>query len=253
MGSFDSKIALITGGSSGIGRAAALAFAGEGARVVVADLNEERSESVVREIEEIGGEAASLKVDVSKENEVEAMVGEAVSTFDRLDIAFNNAGVLSRETAPIEDCSVEEFDRVLRINLRSVFLCMKFELRQMRRKGKGAIVNTASIHGVIGAGHGISAYIASKHGVVGLTRAAALEYARDNIRVNAVCPGHIDTPLIAKFLSDAERRENLIESYPLKRIGTAEEIAATVLWLASDAASFVTGQTIAVDGGFLAQ
>ena len=253
MGNFDDRVALITGGSSGIGRVAALAFAGEGARIVIADLNEARSESVVREIEEMGAEAAFLKVDVSRGEEVEAMVRETVSTFDRLDVAFNNAGVLSREMVPIEDCSIEEFDRVQRINLRSVFVCMKFELRQMRGQGKGAIVNTASIHGMIGAGHGISAYIASKHGVVGLTRAAALEYAGENIRVNAVCPGHIDTPLIANFLSDTERRESLIESYPVKRIGTAEEIAATVLWLASDAASFVTGQTIAVDGGFLAQ
>ena len=253
MGSFNGRVALITGGSSGIGRAAALAFAAEGARIVIADMNEARSESIVCEIEEMGTEAAFLKVDVSRGAEVEEMVRQTVSSFDRLDVAFNNAGVLSRETVPIEDCSIEEFDRVQRVNLRSIFVCMKFELRQMRGQGKGAIINTASIHGMIGAGHGISAYIASKHGVIGLTRAAALEYAGDNIRVNAVCPGHVDTPLIANFLSDTKRRENLIESYPVKRIGTAEEIAATVLWLASDAASFVTGQTIAVDGGFLAQ
>lgn len=253
MSSFEDRVALITGGGSGIGRAAALAFSGEGARVVVADLEEGRSESVVREIEKTGAEATSLKVDVSREDEVEAMVQETVSTFGRLDIAFNNAGVLARERAPIGECSIEDFDRVQRINLRGVFLCLKFELRQMQAQGRGAIVNTASIHGVVGAGHGNSAYIASKHGVVGLTKAAALEYARENIRVNAVCPGHIDTPLIADFLSDTERRKTLIESYPLKRLGTAKEIATTVLWLASDAASFVTGQTIAVDGGFLAQ
>ena len=253
MGGFEGRVALITGGSSGIGRAAALAFAKEGAKVAAVDIAISGGEETVRMIREKGGDAVFIEADISRTADVESMVNRTVSTFHRLDFAFNSAGVLARENAPIADCSIDEWERVLSTNLKGVFLCMKFELRQMKAQGKGAIVNTASTHGMVGAGHGISAYVASKHGVVGLTKAAALEYAQDGIRVNAVCPGHTDTPLIENFMSDPKRRAGVIQSYPLGRLGTPEEIAAAVLWLCSDAASFVTGHAMAVDGGFLAQ
>ena len=251
-GGFEGKIALATGGGSGIGRAASLAFAGAGAKVVAVDVDSEGGERTVGLIKETGGEAIFVHADVSQAAEVEAMVGKAVETYGRLDCAFNNAGVLARN-ARIADCSEGDWDRVLSINLKGVFLCLKYELRQMGRQGKGAIVNTASIYGIVGLGSGVSAYIASKHGVVGLTKAAALEYAQDGIRVNAVCPGHVDTPLTEEFMSNKEKSEKMIAKYPLKRIATPEEIAATVVWLCSDAATFVTGHAMAVDGRYLAQ
>ncbi len=253
MDGFEGKVALITGGSSGIGRAAALAFAKAGAKVAAVDIAISGGEKTVGMIRENGGEAIFLKADVSRSQEVKSMIEKVVSVYHRLDFAFNNAGILARENAPVADCSIDEWERVLSTNLKGVFLCMKFELRQMRVQGKGAIVNTASTHGMVGAGHGISPYVASKHGVVGLTKAAALEYAQYGIRVNAVCPGHTETPLIEEYMSDPRRRDGVIQRYPLGRLGTPEEIAATVLWLCSDAASFVTGHAMAVDGGFLAQ
>ena len=253
MGGFEGKVVLITGGGSGIGRAAALAFAKEGAKVAAVDIAISGGEETVRMIREKGGDSVFIEADISRTADVESMVNRTVSTLDRLDFAFNSAGVLARENAPIADCSIDEWERVLSTNLKGVFLCMKFELRQMRAQGKGAIVNTASTHGMVGAGHGISPYVASKHGVVGLTKAAALEYAQDGIRINAVCPGHTETALIENFISDPDRRDELIQRYPLGRLGTPEEVAAAVLWLCSDSASFVTGHAMAVDGGFLAQ
>ena len=249
----DGKSALITGGASGIGRAACLAFARHGARVVVTDLDAEGGEETLRLLETDGdADKLFIRADISREEEVEALVAGCVDAFGRLDCAFNNAGVRADGLSPISELAVDEWDRLMATNLRGTFLCLKSQLRQMSRQGGGAIVNTASIHGLVGAGHGISAYVSSKHGVVGLTRAAALEFAEQGIRVNVLCPGHTDTPLIADFLDDPERAKQLTTQYPLGRIATPEEVAEAAVWLCSDVASFVTGEALPVDGGFLA-
>ncbi len=252
-GTLDGKVALVTGGASGIGRATALTFAREGAKLIVADMNEDGGQQTVHMITENGGDATFVQVDVTSATEVEAMISKAVETYGRLDCAHNNAGIGSRPRAPLHECSEETWDRVLGINLKGVWLCMKYEIIQMLRQGSGAIVNTASIMGLVGSWSGTSAYNASKHGVVGLTKTAALEYAKSGIRVNCVCPGYIETPMTAQAMSDPEQLERIIAREPIGRVGTPEEIAETVVWLCSDAASFVTGHTMTVDGGYVAQ
>jgi NAD(P)-dependent dehydrogenase (short-subunit alcohol dehydrogenase family) len=246
------KVALVTGAASGIGRAAALAFASAGARVVVADVAREAGERTVGEIRAAAGDAIFVACDVSRAPEVEAMVAEAVATYGRLDCAFNNAGIGLTYT-PLHELDEERWQRILAVNLTGVWLCMKYEIRQMLTQGGGAIVNTASIDGLSGAA-GLADYVASKHGVVGLTRTAALEYATRGIRVNAVCPGMIRTPMVEAGIRERPELEaRLIAQEPVGRLGTPEEIAAAAVWLCSDAASFVTGHAMPVDGGFLAR
>lgn len=243
------KVALVTGGGSGIGRQACLVFAREGAKVVVADVTVEGGEETVSLIKQAGGDATFIKADVARAAEVEALVAKAVETYGRLDCAYNNAGIAGR-TARVADDTEENWDRILSINLKGVWLCLKYEIAQMLKQGGGAIVNTASGAGLIGVRR-IGAYVASKHGVVGLTKTAALEYAKANIRVNAVCPGPIDTPM----LREASERviDAMAAAQPNGRLGQPQEIAEAAVWLCSDAASFVTGHPMPVDGGYVAQ
>ena len=248
----ESKVGLVTGGGSGIGRATALAFVRKGAKVVVADVAVNDGEETVRLIKENGGNAIFLKCDISKAAEVEAMVNKAVGTYGRLDYAFNNAGILGIMSA-IVDYPEEIWNKVLSTNLTGAWLCMKYEIPQMLRQGGGAIVNTASVQGFNG-GPGFSAYNASKHGVVGITKTAALEYAKAGIRVNAVCPGVIETSMNERIESEhPEMRSLLLGRHPVGRFGRPNEVAEAVVWLCSEAASFVTGHAMVVDGGFLAQ
>src|SRR5438876_6331341 len=251
-GHVDGKVALVTGGGSGIGRATALVFAREGAKVVVADIVVTGGEETVRLIKAAGGEAVFIKADVSKAAEVEALVRKTVETYSRLDCAFNNAGI-EGEVAQTSDCTEENWDRTIAINLKGVWLCLKYEIPQMLKQGGGAIVNTASVAGLVGF-QGIPAYVASKHGVAGLTKTAALEYAKAGIRVNAVCPGVIHTPMVERaFRASPQMAEAAIAMEPVGRLGKPEEIAEAVVWLCSDAASFVTGLPMVVDGGLVAQ
>jgi NAD(P)-dependent dehydrogenase (short-subunit alcohol dehydrogenase family) len=245
------KVALVTGGSSGIGRATALLFAREGAKVAVADVEMEGGQETVRQIKAGGGEALFVKADVSKAAEVEALINQTVASYGRLDYAHNNAGIEGR-LALTAEAREESWDRVLTINLKGVWLCMKYEIPQMLKQGGGAIVNTASGAGLVGIAGG-GAYVASKHGVVGLTKTAALEYAKAGIRVNAVCPSVIQTPMVERIVSRLGPRYTLVDAQPIGRMGRPEEIAAAVVWLCSDAASFVTGHAMAVDGGYVAQ
>ena len=246
------KVALVTGGGSGIGRAAALTFAREGATVVVADVEIEGGEETARLIQHSGGAAMFVKTNVSQATEVEALVARTVHTYGRLDCAYNNAGI-EGAAATTTEYPEEGWDRVIAINLTGVWLCMKYEIPQMLKQGGGAIVNTASAAGLLGF-RGGSAYVASKHGVVGLTKTAALEYAKAAVRVNAVCPGAIDTPMMGRITGHRpQRAERMAASEPVGRMGRPEEIAEAVVWLCSDAASFVTGQAMAVDGGITAQ
>ena len=248
---FSGNVALVTGAGSGIGRASAQKFAHEGARVVVADVNEEGGEETVRLVREAGGEAIFVRTDVSQAREVEALVQAAVERYGRLDCAHNNAGI-SLMLCPIADLDNADFERVIDVNLKGVWLCMKYEIQQMLKQGKGAIVNTASAAGLIGL-PGISAYVASKHGIVGITKAVALEYAQQGIRVNAVCPGLIDTPMLGPAREMPAIIEQLLQAQPIGRMGTPEEIANAAAWLCSDVASFITGVPMPVDGGGVAQ
>jgi NAD(P)-dependent dehydrogenase (short-subunit alcohol dehydrogenase family) len=251
-GRVEGKVALVTGGASGIGRATALTFAREGAKLVVADMNDEGGQQTVHMITENGGEAIFVKTDVSKTVAVQALISKVVETYGRLDCAHNNAGISSGVRALTADYPEERWQQVLAVNQTGVWLCMKYEIVQMLHHGGGAIVNTASIAGLVG-GAGGAAYTASKHGVVGLTKTAALEYAQQGIRVNCICPGYIQTPMTASNLSDPERQAQIIAREPIGRVGTPEEVAETVVWLCSDAASFVTGHAMTVDGGYVAQ
>lgn len=245
------KTVLVTGASSGIGRAAACAFARDGWAVALADRDEERGREVAAEFREAGTHCLFVRCDVADEASVDTMMGRIVAEFGRLDAAFNNAGI-EGASAPMAESTAASFDQVVAVNLRGVWLCMRAELRQMLRQSGGAIVNCSSVAGLIGLPN-ISAYVAAKHGVVGLTRTAALEYARQNIRVNAVCPGAIETPMLERYMACNEGgREAMVRTEPIGRIGSPEEIANAVVWLCSERASFTTGQALAVDGGWTA-
>ena len=246
------KVALVTGGGSGIGRATAAAFATEGVKVVIGDISAVGGEETRQIIRDAGGEAIFVQADVTKAIEVDALVGRAIEAYGRLDYAFNNAGT-GGLSATVADFPEEIWDQVINLNLKGVFLCMKYELAQMLKQGSGAIVNTASVAGLVGT-EASPAYTASKHGVVGLTKAAALDYATAGIRINAVCPGVIHTPMIDSFLALAPGMEATYTAmHPMGRLGEAHEVAEAVLWLCSDAASFVTGHAMIVDGGLVAR
>lgn len=245
---FTGKVALVTGAASGMGLAAARAFAEAHAAVVLADFREDAVIAQAQKLVAAGHKAIAVRCDVSDGSQVEAMVDRTVAEFGRLDAAFNNAGVMAR-TAPTADSTREEWDRVIGINLRGVWSCMKYELRHMQRQGSGAIVNNASV-GALTGNPGIGSYIASKHGVVGLTRTAALEYIKRGIRVNAVNPGLIDTQIARDVVSgDEQAYEDIAKNVPIGRAGRPEEIASAVLWLCSAGASYVVGQALTVDGG----
>lgn len=248
MADLSEKTAIVTGAATGLGRATALAFAAAGARVIVADIAAQAGEETAHAIVSAGGQALFLHTDVSRGEDVERMVATAVAEFGSLDCAFNNAGIAPRG-APVAEMSEAEFDRAVAINLKGVWLCLKHECAQMLRQGGGAIVNTSSIMGVV-SGPGLSAYSASKFGVVGLTRSVALDYARMGIRVNAVCPGGIGGTAITDAADNRADMEQLKLATPMGRLGVPREIADAVIWLCSPEASFVTGQSLAVDGGF---
>lgn len=256
-GTLEGKVAMVTGGASGIGRATALIYAREGAKLVIADMNEDGGQQTAHMIRETGGDAIFSMADVTSPASVEALITTTVETYGRLDCAYNNAGIsgagiggdLRTMTAEYPET---RWHQVLAINLTGVWLCMKYEIPQMLKQGGGAIVNTASVAGLAGLPYG-SAYVASKHGVVGLTKTAALEYAKSGIRVNCVCPGYIETPMTEAGMNDPDRLAHMIASEPMGRMGRPEEIAETVAWLSSDAASFVTGHTMTIDGGYVAQ
>lgn len=245
---FAGKVAFVTGAANGIGRATALAFAGEGANVIIADVSEKGNQETARMIEELGERALAVRCDVSRGQDVKVALAKALETFGRLDFAFNNAGV-EQKNAPTAEIGEEEWGRIVDTNLRGVFLCMKYEIPLLLKQGGGAIVNTSSGAGVIGIKGG-AAYAAAKHGVIGLSKSAALDYASHNIRVNAVAPGYIDTPMMDRFTGGtAEGRGKVIAEEPIGRMGKPAEVAAAVLWLCSDAARFVIGHTLVVDGG----
>ncbi len=251
-GRVEGKVALITGGGSGIGRATALLFGREGARVAIADYNAEGGERVAKEIRNAGGAAEFHAADVSNPADVEALIGKLVAAHGRLDCAINNAGIEGR-MASTPECPLDNWDRVIAINLSGVFYCLKYEIAQMLKQGGGSIVNTASVAGLVGLAGG-AAYVAAKHGVAGLTKTAALEFAQRGIRVNAVCPGFIRTPMVERVLDRGTfNEEQIITAEPMHRMGKPEEIAEAVLWLCSDASSFVTGLPMPVDGGYIAQ
>ena len=249
----EDKVALVTGASSGIGRASAIALAAEGARVVVAARRVEMGEETVAMIRAAGGEATFVRTDVGVASDVERLVRATAETYGRLDCALNNAGVPGSVLAPTADLTEAQWDEVLATNVRGVWLSMKYEIPLMLESGGGAIVNMASILGLIGSGMGVSPYVTSKHAIVGLTKAAALEYAKRGIRVNAVCPGFVETALIELATDVPGIGEALVAAHPIGRIGRPEEVADAVVWLCSGESSFVTGQALVLDGGYTAQ
>lgn len=247
---FDKKVALVTGGSFGIGKATAVAFAKRGASVVVADWIEDSA--TVNEITSLGGSAIFVKCDVSRSADVGELINQTIKKFGRLDFAVNNAGI-EGATAPTHECTEENWDKTININLKGAWLCMKSEIPVMLKQGKGAIVNVASVAGLIGF-PGLPAYVVSKHGIIGLTKTAALENAKQGIRINAVCPGVIRTQMIDRVTGKDKTVEKQYEDMePVGRMGTPEEVAETIVWLCSDSSSFVTGHALNVDGGWLAK
>ncbi len=248
--SFKNKVVVITGAASGIGKATALAFAKKGAKVVIVDITE-HSETL-NLIHDMGEEAIFIPCDVSNSNQVKAMIEKTITTFGSIDFAFNNAGI-EGTTANTLECSEENWDHTININLKGIWLCMKYEIPEMLKQGKGVIINCSSVAGLVGFA-GLPAYVASKHGVIGLTKTAALEFAKLGIRVNAVCPGIIETPMMDRLSgNDLEAIARFSALEPMGRYGQPEEIANAVLWMCSDEASFLTGHAMAVDGGFVAQ
>jgi NAD(P)-dependent dehydrogenase (short-subunit alcohol dehydrogenase family) len=243
---FNGKVAFVTGAASGIGRATAVAFAAEGARVAILDRTEDALRETADAVRNVGGEVLVIVCDVSKPEQVEAAVARTVETFGRLDVAFNNAGV-ENKAAPVAEIELDEWDRILDINLRGTFVCMKHELAQMVRQGSGVVINTSSGAGVRGVAGG-AAYAASKHAIIGLTKSAALDYAKSNIRVNAILPGNIETPMMDRFTGGDIQKA--IDLEPVGRLGKPEEIADAVLWMSADLGAFVTGASISVDGGW---
>lgn len=247
---FKDKVVIITGSTYGIGKSAAIAFAQRGAKVVLSDWKQD--EDTLSTIKENGGDSIFVKCDVSVEEDVKKLVAETIAKYGRLDFAFNNAGI-EGTPAPATECSNENWDKTISINLKGVWYCMKYQIPEMLKVGGGVIVNNASIAGLVGFG-GVPAYVASKHAVVGLTKNVALDYAKQNIRVNAVCPGVIHTPMIDRFTGgNPQVIEQLVAAKPMGRLGQPEEIAETVVFLCSNAASFITGQAIAIDGGWTTQ
>ncbi|HEX4771461.1 MAG TPA: SDR family oxidoreductase [Bryobacteraceae bacterium] len=247
-GSFEGRVAFVTGAGSGIGRETALAFARQGASVVVGDRSEASNQETARLIEQLGGRALAVTCDVTRTDDIRTALDKAAEAFGRLDFAFNNAGSEQAITATA-DLTEQEWDRIVAVNLRSVFLCMKYEIPAMLQNGGGVIVNTSSGAGVKGF-KGQAAYAAAKHGVIGLTKSAALDYASQNIRINAVCPGIIETSMMQRFTGGtSEGRERVIAQEPIGRMGKPEEIAAAVVWLCSDTAAFVIGHAMVIDGG----
>jgi NAD(P)-dependent dehydrogenase (short-subunit alcohol dehydrogenase family) len=243
---FTDKVVLITGAASGIGRAAAIAFAAEDARVAMLDRSADALEAVQVSLKNAGSEVLTITCDVSSPDQVEGAIKQVVNRFGRLDIAFNNAGV-ENKAAPVHEIDLAEWDRIIGINLRGTFLCMKHELAQMVKQGGGVVVNTSSGAGIRGVAGG-AAYAASKHAIIGLTRSAALDYAKQNIRVNAVLPGNIETPMMDRFTGGDIQKA--IDLEPVGRLGKPEEIAEAVLWMASDLGGFVTGAATVIDGGW---
>lgn len=253
MKEFEGKVALVTGGGSGIGRATAIAFAREGAKVVIGNRNVERGEETVSMIRDAGGTASFKRTDVLVAAEVKALVDHAITTYGRLDIAFNNAGIEGEVKPTLVDQTEANFDAVIGINVKGVWLSMKYEIPRMLEHGGGAIVNCSSVAGVI-AFPGIGIYVASKHAVVGLTKTAALEYSAQGIRINAVNPAVIDTEMVDRLADGMNmKKDDLTPFHPIGRLGRVEEVAEAVLWLCSERASFVTGHSLIIDGGFTAR
>jgi NAD(P)-dependent dehydrogenase (short-subunit alcohol dehydrogenase family) len=250
-GELQGKVGLVTGGTSGIGRETAVLFAKAGAKVVVAGRREQEGTETVEMIRAAGGDGLFVKNDISKASEVEALVQKGVEKFGRLDIAFNNAGI-EGVWAPIIRQTEQDWDRTISINLKGVWLCLKYEIRQMLAQASGgAIVNMGSVTGLIGS-VGAAAYSASKHGVIGLTKSAALENAKSGIRINAVCPGFAETPMADRIFRVPQIQKHIVSCHPIGRLGKPTEIAEAVVWMCSDRASFMTGESLVLDGGFLA-
>jgi NAD(P)-dependent dehydrogenase (short-subunit alcohol dehydrogenase family) len=251
MKEFQDKVFMVTGGASGIGKATAIMFALEGANVIVADISVKGGQDTVQEIKRMGGIATYIQTDVSKAREVENLINRIIESYGKLDFAFNNAGIDHKNTR-MHEITEDMWDKVTSVNLKGVWLCMKFELAQMLKQGHGVIVNTSSVGGLVGS-PGLTAYTASKGGINQLTKTAAIEYARAGIRVNALCPALTLTPLTESFLQNSpETAERVLEQTPMGRMATTEEMASAVLWLCSDTASYVTGICLPVDGGMTA-
>jgi len=249
---FENKVALITGGSFGIGRATAIAFAQRGAKVVIADWIEDNENETLKQVKATGSEGIFVQCDVSKINDVKALIDKCITTYNRLDYAFNNAGIEGIQ-AITHECTEENWDKTINVNLKGIWLCMKMEIDQMLKSGVGTIVNCSSVAGLVGFER-LPAYVASKHAIIGLTKTAGLEYATKGIRVNAVCPGVIHTAMIDRLTGkDKEAEKQFTALEPLGRMGSPEEVAEAVVWLCSDASSFVTGIALPVDGGFIAR